>query len=142
MRSIVRRLASLLAITAIAAVLTAGAASAAPSKAPNATVVTLDCGGAGTFDVVINGNGEWSPGHLLAGNGVVVPLAFGEQTGTVRDQEGNVVDQFTEPATTKGRARANGRARVTCTFSATFEDEGLTITVTGSVTGFRSGAPG
>jgi len=141
MRSIVRRLASLLAVTALAAGVAAGAASAAPSNAPNATEVTLECGGAGTFDVVVNGNGEWTPGHLLAGNGVVVPLSFGEQTGTVRDAEGNVVDQFTEPAMTKGRARANGRRRVTCTFSATFEQEGDTVTVTGSVTGFLTGAP-
>ena len=59
----------------------------------------------------------------------------------MRDAEGNVVDQFTEPATTKGRARARGRERVSCTYSATIEDDGLTITVTGSVVGFRSGAP-
>jgi hypothetical protein len=141
MRSIVRRLASALAIAAFAAVCTAGAAPAAPTNAPNATIVSLDCGPAGAFDVVVNGNGEWTPGHLLSGNGVVVPLSFGEQTITVRDPEGNVVDEATEPATAKGRARARGRERVTCTFSATFEDEGLTITVTGSVTGFMSGAP-
>lgn len=141
MRSIVRRLASLFAIAALALALAAGTAPAAPTGSPNATVVTLDCGGAGTFDVVINGNGEWSPGHLLDGNGVVVPLSFSEQTITVRDAEGNVVDEMTQPAASKGRARANGRERVTCTFSATFEDDGLTITAAGSVTGFRAGAP-
>ena len=141
MRSIVRRVASVLAIAALGAGFTAVPVSAAPSNAPNATVVALDCGSAGTFDVVVNGNGEWTPGHLLAGNGVVIPLSFGEQTVTVRDAEGNVIDESTEPATTKGRARARARERITCSFSATFEDEGLTITVTGSVTGFRSGAP-
>lgn len=141
MRTIVRRLASLLAIAVLAAGAVAGTASAAPSGAPNAIVATLDCGSAGTFDVVVNGNGEWTPGHLLAGNGVVVPLSFGEETDTVRDAEGNVVDQFTEPATTKGRARARGRERVTCTYSATFTVDGFTITATGSVTGFMSGAP-
>ena len=139
MRSIVRRLASLLAIAVLAAALVAGTASAAPSNAPNATVVTLDCGSAGTFDVVINGNGEWSPGHLLSGNGVVIPLSFSEQTITVRDAEGNVIDEQVQPAATKGRARANGRERVTCSFTATFEDEGLTITAAGSVTGFLAG---
>lgn len=141
MRSIVRRLASVLAIAALGAGFTAVPVSAAPSNAPNATVVTLDCGGAGTFDVVVNGNGEWSPGHLLAGNGVVIPVSFGEETITVRDAEGNVVDQFTEPATTKGRARTRGRERVTCGFTVTFEEDGFTTTVTGSVTGFMSGAP-
>jgi hypothetical protein len=141
MRSIVRRIASLLAIAAVAGAVTSGAALAAPANAPNAIVATLDCGGAGVFDVVVNGNGEWTPGHLLAGNGVVVPLSFGEETGTVRDPEGTVVDQFTEPATTKGRARARGRERVSCTYSATFTEDGFTITVTGSVTGFMSSAP-
>jgi len=140
MRSIVHRLASLLAIAVLA--LAAATAPAAPTDAPNATVVTLDCGGAGTFDVVVNGNGQWTPGHLLSGNGVVVPLAFSEQTVTVRDAEGNLVDEMIQPATTKGRARANGRERVTCTFSATFEDDGLTITAAGSVTGFLAGSKG
>jgi hypothetical protein len=139
MRSIVRRLPSVLAIAGLAAALTSGAALAVPANAPSATVVTLDCGSAGTFDVVVNGNGQWTPGHLLSGNGVVVPLSFSEQTITVRDAEGNVVDEFTEPAATKGSARARGRERISCAFSATFEDEGLTITATGSVTGFRAG---
>jgi hypothetical protein len=140
MRSIIRRLAITVAITALAAALAAGAAPAAPTNAPNATVVTLECGSAGTFDVVVNGNGQWTPGHLLSGNGVVVPLSFGEQSITVRDAEGNVVDEATQPAMSKGHgARARGREQVTCNFTATFEDEGLTITVTGSVTGFIAG---
>jgi hypothetical protein len=142
MRSIVRRLASLLAIAAFAAALTTATASAAPVDAPNATVVSLDCGTDGAFDVVVNGNGQWAPGHLVGGNGVVIPLSFGEETITVRDPEGNVVDQFTEPAVTKGRARARGRERVSCTYSATIEEDGLTITVTGSVTGFMAGPRG
>jgi len=69
----------------------------------------------------------------------VIPLSFSEQTITVRDAEGNVIDEQVQPAATKGRARANGRERVTCSFTATFEDEGLTITAAGSVTGFLAG---
>jgi len=141
MRSIVRRLGSALAIAALAAGLTGGAALAAPSNAPNAITATLDCGSAGTFDVVVNGRGEWGAGHLLAGNGVVIPLSFAEETATVRDAEGNVVDQFTEPATTKGRARARGRERVTCNYTASITDDGFTVTITGTVTGFLAGAP-
>jgi hypothetical protein len=141
MRSIVVRLVSLLAMAVLAAALGAGTASAAPSNAPSAIVATLDCGGAGTFDVVVNGRGEWGAGHLLDGNGVVIPLSFGEETAVVRDAEGNVVDEFTEPATTKGRARARGRERVTCAYTATVTDDGFTVTITGTVTGFISGAP-
>jgi hypothetical protein len=142
MRSTVRRLASLLAIAALSAALSAGTALAAPTDAPNAEVVTLDCGTAGTVDVVVNGNGEWTPGHLLDGNGVLIPLSFGESTFVLRDAEGNVIDEGTEPATAKGRARGpRNRERATCTFTLTFEEDGFTATVTGSVTGFMSGAP-
>ena len=139
MRSILRRLASVAAIAALSAALTAVAAPAAPVNAPNAELVTLDCGAAGTFDVVVNGNGEWAPGHLLDGNGVVIPVAFGESTFVVRDAEGNVVEQGTEPATSKGKAKARGRERITCGFTLTFEEDGFTATVTGSGTGFMAG---
>jgi hypothetical protein len=140
---IVRRLASVLAITALAAALAGGSATAAPVNAPNAQVATLDCGDAGTFDVVVNGNGEWSPGHLLDGNGVVIPLAFGEETATVRDAEGNVIDQSTEPAIAKGQGKARARHRTTveCAYTLSFTADGNTITITGSVTGFRAGRP-
>ncbi|HKG03528.1 MAG TPA: hypothetical protein VKB03_10120 [Conexibacter sp.] len=143
MRSIVRRLASLLAIAAIATALSAGTAAAAPVNAPNAQVVALDCGDAGAFDVVVNGSGAWSPGHLLDGNGVVIPVAFGEETTTVRDAEGTVVDQFTDPAIAKGKgkARARNRTSVECTYSLSFTEDGNTITVTGSAAGFLTGRP-
>jgi hypothetical protein len=139
MRSTVNRLASLLAIAALSAALATGAAVAAPVDAPNAEVVTLDCGDAGTFNVVLNGNGEWTPGHLLDGNGVVIPLSFSETTFVIRDAEGNVVEEGHRPALSKGRARARGREGVTCGFSVTFEEDGFTTAVTGSVTGFVSG---
>jgi hypothetical protein len=143
MRRTIRRFASLLAITAIAAALPAGTAAAAPVNAPNAQIVALDCGDAGTFDVVVNGSGAWSPGHLLDGQGVVIPVAFGEETVTVRDAEGTVVDEFTNPAMTKGngKARARNRTPVECTYSLSFTDDGNTITVTGSATGFLPGRP-
>jgi hypothetical protein len=143
MRIISRRLASTLAILALAAVLAGGTATAAPVNAPNAEVVALDCGDAGTFDVVVNGNGLWTPGHLLDGNGVVIPVAFGEETVTVRDAGGNVVEQFTDPAIAKGKGkgRAGNRTAVECSFMLSFNEDGNTITVTGSVTGFMAGRP-
>jgi hypothetical protein len=139
MRTITRRLASVLAITALSAALAGGTAVAAPVNAPNAQVVTLDCGEASTFDVVVNGNGPFTPGHLLDGNGVLIPVAFGDATIVVRDASGEVVDTITDPGFTKGRARARGRERITCTFTDSFTEDGLTITISGSVTGFAAG---
>ena len=142
MRTIVRRLASLLAIAALATALAATAAAAAPVNAPNAQLVALDCGEAGAFDVVVNGNGPWTPGHLLDGNGVVIPVAFGESAFTVRDAEGNVLDEGTDPAIAKGQGKARRhRATVECTYTLTFTEDGNTITVTGSATGFLTGRP-
>lgn len=141
MRSIIRPFATVLAIAAVSAALTAATAAAAPVNAPSAQTVALDCGEAGTFQVVVNGNGAWSPGHDLNSNAILIPVAFGETTGTVRDAEGNVVDEFTEPATTKGQGKARARHRnpIECTYTLSFTEDGNTITVSGSVTGFIAG---
>jgi hypothetical protein len=139
MRSIVRRLASLLAVAVVVVGLAAGVASAAPVNAPNAQEFTLDCGTAGTIEVVVNSSGAFTPGHRVDGPGVLIPVAFGEATIVVRDAEGNVIDEFTEPGIAKGRARARGRERVTCTFTDTFTDEGVAVTINGSVTAILSG---
>jgi len=139
MPSIVRRLATLLAIAALTVALSATAASAAPVNAPNAQEFTLDCGAAGTIEVVVNGNGAFTPGHLLDGPGVLIPVAFGEVTIVVRDAEGNVIDEFTDEGATKGRARARGRERVSCTFTDSFTEDGTTVTISGSVTAILSG---
>jgi hypothetical protein len=134
-----RRLASVLAVTAISTALAGATATAAPVNAPNALTVALDIGEAGTFDVVVNGNGDWGPGHDLNSNAVLIPLAFGESTFTVTDAAGNVIDQGTEPAIAKGKAKAKGRERISCTFTFTVTEDGTTTTVAGSVTGFVSG---
>jgi hypothetical protein len=139
MRIIIRRLASVLAIAALSTAVVAAAAPAAPVNAPNAQEFTLDCGDAGTLVVVVNGNGPFTPGHLVDGPGVGIPVAFGEATIVVRDAEGNVIDEFTEPGTTKGRARARGRERVTCAFTDSFTEDGVTVTISGSVTAILSG---
>jgi len=141
MRSIVHRFAGLLAIAALAAALAAGTAAAAPVNAPNAQTVALDCGEAGTFEVVVNGDGAWSPGHDLNSNAILIPVAFGAETTTVRDAEGNVIDESTRPAMTKGqgKARASHRNPIACTYTLSFTEDGTTITVSGSVTGFIAG---
>src|SRR6185369_12167996 len=132
MRSIVMRLAILLAVAAVSAALAAGTAAAAPVNAPNAQTVALDCGEAGTFQAVVNGDGAWSPGHDLNSNAILIPVAFGESTATVRDAEGNVIDEGTEPAMTKGQGKARARHRnpIECTYALSFTEDGNTITVT------------
>jgi len=139
MSSTIRRLASVLAIGLLGTALTAGSAAAAPVNAPNALEVALDCGAAGTFDVVVNGNGQFAPGHIVGG-GVLIPVAFGPTTFTVTDPGGAVIVEETEPAVTKGSGKPKrNRPALECTFSASFEEDGNTVTISGTVTAFRAG---
>jgi hypothetical protein len=115
---------------------------AGPAAAdPKGEVITLDCGGT-SYDVAISGNGAFSPGHDTAGTSMLIPVSFGEFTGTVTDEEGNVVDSFVDPPASKGPGAA-AQAEVDCTFTITetFEEPELgpglfTFTGTGSVQGF------
>jgi hypothetical protein len=141
MRTITRRLASGLAVAVLGAGLAAGAAAADPVNAPHAQQVAVDCGEAGTFEVVTNGNGEFTPAHDLNSNKVLIPISFGTSTITVRDAEGDVVFEGTEAGRSKGHARVpKGRTAIECTYTLSFPaEEGNTATVTGTVTGFVSG---
>src|SRR2546423_1395623 len=86
-----RLLAGLGAIVGAVLILTllGGPAGADPNGAKNAFKGTADCGGAGSYDFVVNsangqGSGtnnngnqaEWTPAHLSPGNGVFHPTAF------------------------------------------------------------------
>jgi hypothetical protein len=144
MRTITRRLASGLAVAVLGAGLATGAAAADPVNAPHAQQVAVDCGEAGSFQVVTNGNGAFTPAHDLSSNKVLIPVSFGTSTFTVRDAEGNVVFEGAEAGQTKGHARVpKGRTALECTYTLTFPvEEGNTATVTGTVTGFISGRSG
>ena len=121
---------------------TRGSGAGAASADPKGEVVPLVCDNGSTYEVAVMGNGPFTPGHDLASTSVLVPTAFGEFHGTVTDSAGNVIDEFTAPAMTKGSSGDQARATTTsCTFTVTdtFEDPELgllTFTGTGSVTGF------
>jgi len=51
----------------------------------------------------------------------------------VRDADGNVVDTFTEPASTKGQSAKGVKNPVRCTFEFTEQSDGFTFTGSGSV---------
>ncbi len=104
-------------VTAIGgSVLVAGPAAADGETFP------LDCGSAGTFVGEPNGNGEFTAAQDVNSTRVLVPVAFGEFTGTITDPNGVFVDSFTEPASIKGSGKQKSNA--TCTFSFTFVNDG------------------
>jgi len=115
----------------------AGAAAADPSG----EVVPVVCDNGSTYLVAVNGNGDFTPGHDVASTTILVPTAFGEFHGTVTDSDGNVIDEFVDPAMAKGSSSKQRATTTSCTFTFTdsFEDPDLgmlTFTGTGSVTGF------
>jgi hypothetical protein len=52
----------------------ANAAGADPAR--HGELITLECEVLGTFDIVTNGFGQWTPGHVVDGTQVVVPYRF------------------------------------------------------------------
>lgn len=116
----------------VAALLSVGAASAAPVNSPNTETFLLDCGDAGTFDIVVPGGGAYTPGIVTDGDGrVLIPVAL---SFTVTNDEGNVVGGGDDAKNDQQRGLQDDL--ITCTFSITFEDGGMTFHLDGEVTGF------
>jgi len=116
-------------------------AAADPSGAKNSQEIPLTCGGT-TYTVIVNGNGAFTPAHDADSNTVFIPVSFGPFTGTITDEDGNVVDSFTDPADSKGAGK-NADLECTFSFSETFEIPELgpgtfTFTGSGSVKGFAT----
>ncbi len=98
---------------AAAAILVAGAGpAAADPSGPDAETVRVTCGnGLGTQEVILNGNGDFSPGHVTSSTQVGIPYEF-HFTGTFTPTGGapQPIDiQFGHPAPQNGRL-------ATCTF--------------------------
>jgi hypothetical protein len=111
------------------ALLSVGVASAAPTNSPNAEMVPLECDNGATYMLAVNGNGHWTPGHIIdGGSGMLIPVAF---TITVLDDSGNVL--FADATAKSGQRKGHAGDLVTCTFSETFEEGDETLTFAGTV---------
>jgi hypothetical protein len=113
-------------------------AQADPINAKSAFPVQIVCDNGKTYQAVANGSGAWTPAHDLNSSAMLIPVAFGEQTVTVTDPGGTVIDQETVPAQTKpGAAAHNKNATVSCSFSGSqTAPDGTTFMVEGTVRGF------
>jgi hypothetical protein len=137
-------------MTCATAALVVSGGTAASAAAPDQQVFPLVCDGT-SYDVVVNGNGNFTPARLLDSTGVLVPTAFGETTFTAVLPDGSVVTD-TAPPSAKGLGNVeahNPRPTVTCTFSVsqtlTEPEEGLpagtVVTFAGEVTVMPTGRP-
>ena len=115
---------------AIAAVGLSGPSVSADPK-PNIDV-TLTCDGQ-DYDIVVAGNGAWTPAHDLNSTLVGVPIAFGEFNG-VFTPTGGAPEPFTDPAFAKPNPPRTSNLIIDCSFtiSGTFPDG--TLTGSGTVT--------
>lgn len=110
-----RRFLSAAAAVALGAGLLGGPAGADPVKG-NSDVVPLTCDNGQTYDVVVSGRGEFTPGHIVGSNAMLIPVAFGEFTATAQPSG---EPAFSEPGTTKGQSAKN-KDLITCSFEFSF----------------------
>ncbi len=125
-----RRLLVLSSAVLACAALTTAAAAAPPTNSPQAFVIPATCEGQ-AVEVVVVGEGTFSPGHVVGSTSVFLPYSL-DLTFTFTPEGGGEpvieVEQATKPAP--------GENLVTCDvdFSASFPGEG-TFTLVGTVTG-------
>ena len=136
--------------SALAAGLVATGSGAASAVQPEREVIPLVCDNGESFDVVVNGNGSFTPGRVVGESSVLVPIAFGDFTFRAELPNGDVIEESFDEVDLKGNVvNRNPRETVTCAFSQTFtltEDDpefdlpaGTVVTSGGSVTGFVVG---
>jgi hypothetical protein len=130
-RRVVRRVALVAAVAGVTVLAAAGVAGADPKG--EAFPITCDNGV--TYQVVVAGNGQFTPAHDVASNSILVPTAFGEQTITLTDPDGNVTTE-TIPPVSKGSSSHPRATTASCTFHIEATEGGFSFVVDGSVTGF------
>jgi hypothetical protein len=124
------------AIAAGAAI--AGIAAPSAFAASEKDTIPLECDNGNSYVVVVNGNGDWTPARDTASTSVLVPLSFGDFTGTITYPDGTVEPLPPEPGGAKGKGNAGKHATdlVTCTFSFSGVEDGVLFEGGGTVTGF------
>ena len=121
-----------IAVFAIVCAVLAQAAAADPLNAKNAGFFTAQCG-ATQLQVVVNGNGVFTPAHVIGSTAVFVPTAF-DVTFSFTPTVGP-----TESETETSAKAHQPKNAVTCELPAalnTFTSPEGTFTLSGFVTGF------
>jgi len=115
------------ALTVVAIAPTAGAD---PTNAKNVLQLQAVCG-TQTLTVVVNGNGEFAPAHVIGSTAVFIPTAF-DITFTFTPTGGS-----TETEVDTAAKAAPIKNTITCTIPfQSFPSPVGTFTIEGSVTGF------
>jgi hypothetical protein len=128
----------LVVLVALVVGVLAQAASADPTHAKNSTTITAICG---TQEVMVsvNGNGEFTPAHVIGSTSVFVPTAF-DLTFSFTPNGGE-----TQSETDTSAKHNQSKGTTTCDIPAelnTFTGPDGTFSFSGTVTGFFTPANG
>lgn len=147
MSRILGRAGAVVAVAVMATFGSVGTASADPANAPGSFEIPLVCDNGITYTATVmeQGQSQFSPAHDTASNTTLVPTMFGETHGVVTAEDGTVLEEFTEPAISKGSSTKSRATSVSCTYSfdETFTDPSLGVVNVhgeGSVIGFTTPA--
>jgi hypothetical protein len=124
-----KRLTTLVAAAALGAAVFVPAASADPTNAKKSLTFPATCDGT-TLQVVVNGNGAFSPGHVVGSTAVFIPQSF-ELTFTFTPTGG--APQTNTASAAKPHQHGD---LVTCSVDATLTSDEGTFRIAGTVTGF------
>lgn len=122
---------TLVALCAIAFAAFAQAASADPVNAKNSSVFIANCG-ATQLTVVVNGNGEFTPAHVIGSTAVFIPTAF-NLTFTFTPTGG---PPEVEQDTSSKAGPIKNTTTCTLPLQTVFSGPEGTATIQGTVTGF------
>jgi hypothetical protein len=128
----------IVALVAAAVAVLAQTASADPTNAKSSLVVTAMCG-SHQMQVSVNGNGEFTPAHVIGSTAVFVPTAF-DLTFSFTPTGGT-----TQSETDTAAKHNQAKGTVTCDIPAalnTFTSPEGTFTLSGTVTGSFTPAHG
>jgi hypothetical protein len=106
------------------------AASADPLKAKNSFAFPATCDNGQTVQVVVNGNGEFTPAHVVGSTAVFIPQAF--DTTFEFTPTGGTTETETD---TSSKPHVHGNL-VTCSFDVTQSFPFGTLHLFGTATGF------
>jgi hypothetical protein len=115
-----------------AAVVLVPSAVADPINAKNATQITATCNGQ-PVTVVVNGNGTFSPAHVIGSTSVFIPTAF-DLTFTFTPSGGG--GPFVDTETSAKAAPIANTVTCTIPLQTLFSGPDGTTTLEGTVTGF------
>lgn len=132
-RTRTRTLVAIIVALTLTTIWGASLVSAAPTNAKKAQTLTLVCGGL-SFEIVLNGNGTFTPGHIIGDTQKFIPVSI---SIVATDASGAVLFQDT---TTKGGQRKGQQGSLlNCTFSDTFTDPDLgEVTISGEAVAFMT----